>query len=438
MSTLTRAVAAIHRRPERRPRAVRIGAATEALEDRILLAGDVAAIVADGNLSLAGDDESNSVEVTHTAEGVLVRGLDGTTINGSAAAFVAFPDEDALPGNLQIDLGEADDVIQLSSDLRVTGDVRVDTGQGVDKVGLDGVMLDGDFSLHGGPDATFIYINDSIIGGDVRLSVGSGDNIIALTNASVGDDLKVQSRSGETAVLVQSTVVGDDARLHLGQDDDSLLFETVTIGDQVRVHTGSGADFAMFDASLVNGRARIHLGNDADSLVLSGQTAFAQKFRADGGPGSDAAGVEATSTFDGRHREQRYESDQVPAAEIDGRLNDPVTGLITRTDTLADEFSDAAPSELTLTAEVANLIDPVPSNDTLIVDTSQVTIRVTTAPGAAIEIDRDGHNAFSDGAAVADSNSVALSTVTPVHSGTNHGANAFRIRATLGGGGIIQ
>ena len=67
---------------------VRYGA-VEALETRALLAGDLAATISRGDLILEGDRAANKIEVTVEDGDVVVRGLDGTTINGQPD-FVAF------------------------------------------------------------------------------------------------------------------------------------------------------------------------------------------------------------------------------------------------------------------------------------------------------------------------------------------------------------
>ena len=73
----------------RRRCARRLASGVEDLERRLLPAGNVAAIVSNSGLFLHGDQEANRVEVTVAAEGVIVRGLDGTAINGAATDGVA-------------------------------------------------------------------------------------------------------------------------------------------------------------------------------------------------------------------------------------------------------------------------------------------------------------------------------------------------------------
>src|SRR5262245_5328671 len=63
----------------------------ESLEGRALLAGNVTAAVTGGDLIITGDAEANSIVIVHGrgAGEYLVKGVDGTTINGAGSSFRA-------------------------------------------------------------------------------------------------------------------------------------------------------------------------------------------------------------------------------------------------------------------------------------------------------------------------------------------------------------
>lgn len=59
------------------------------LEPRKMLAGDITAAVANGQLMITGDAEANEVMIIGNGDGsARVVGVDGTTINGGTAEFV--------------------------------------------------------------------------------------------------------------------------------------------------------------------------------------------------------------------------------------------------------------------------------------------------------------------------------------------------------------
>lgn len=81
---------------------------------RCLLAGNVSAVIANGGLTLQGDSASNSVTVVFENSNVIVRGLDGTTINGGSSDFVAVTGSNRITDSLFASLGKGDSVLLLS------------------------------------------------------------------------------------------------------------------------------------------------------------------------------------------------------------------------------------------------------------------------------------------------------------------------------------
>ena len=125
-------------------------------------AGNVQASVADGNLIIAGDTASNNILVIQEFnEVVTVVGRAGTTVNGergpSSADGVTNIAIDmrggddfvrvevvpsaglAIPGDLRIDTGKRNDIIELLG-VTVAAETRIDTGDGSDTIFIDGVF----------------------------------------------------------------------------------------------------------------------------------------------------------------------------------------------------------------------------------------------------------------------------------------------------------
>ncbi len=92
----------------------------EALEDKLLLAGDVTATVVDGNLMIRGDADSNGVAITsgdvlgEYLVGGLMAGDGPTSVNGNFHRTVV----NGVSGNILVGMGDGDDLANFF-DLRV-------------------------------------------------------------------------------------------------------------------------------------------------------------------------------------------------------------------------------------------------------------------------------------------------------------------------------
>jgi len=419
------------RKPIRRRRRATLAGQVQLLEDRTLLAGDVAALVANGNLSLQGDAADNVVEVTLAQEGVIVRGLDGTTVNGSTNPFLV-GSGDAIDGNLVVNLRNGDDVLSVTGGLTVAGDIRFGSGGGTDQIGLDDVTVAGDVSAYGHA-ISGVHIETSSIGDDLRVHQHAADATVVVRSSDIADDLNLMSHSGDTAVLLEDTTIGDDLQLRTKRGEDSLLLDGVVVEDHLKIQTGPLADFVMLDGVTVGGWTRIRLQQKGDALVLTGENVFGGDFRADGGPGSDAIEIGEGSTFDGIQKLKRFEEEAVSSELIDTRLDAPQTGLRTRAMALWDFFDDVNGDALFVDVDVSMNATTDSADGLLLTNDELFRLDVLTLPGAIVEVDRDGDGAFDDGASVADANGAAQIDVTLIHDAVNRGANSLIVRASDGG-----
>jgi hypothetical protein len=233
----------------------------EFLEQRKLLAGDVsAAMTAAGDLVIRGDNLSNNIEITPNANGIVVRGRDGTRINGANVRSFAGTVED-----LQINLRNGDNVVQICG-VEVTGDIVIRTGRG--------------------NDAVVVRIVE--VGDEISINTKAGDDIIALGSPRIADDLKVIAGSGNDAVIMDGGDVAGNVLFVTGSGDDSVgLSEDMVIRGNASLRTGSGNDFAGIglDNVEVRGQASAVLGGGNDTLILSSDTEFFGPTRASGGGG---------------------------------------------------------------------------------------------------------------------------------------------------------
>ena len=104
------------------------------LEERKMLAGNVRVAVSDGAVFLRGDAENNQVEILgeFTPAEIVVRGVDGTTINGRDEIVISGLDAQ-LPNGIRAHLGQGDDFIRIEQ-VKVGGSNRVFGGTGDDSI----------------------------------------------------------------------------------------------------------------------------------------------------------------------------------------------------------------------------------------------------------------------------------------------------------------
>ena len=163
--------------------------AIERLERKNLLAGDVTAVVTDGDLRITGDSNDNHVQIVGTADPGEYRilGVDRsgapTTINGQ------------------------------SGQIRVTGvvdDIVIDMQGGDSRVAL----LNGEFGTGG--DQLELVVPDDLI-----VFNRAGRLEVRAANVRVDDDFIINTRDGADEIALLETLVGDELRIesHGGADE---------------------------------------------------------------------------------------------------------------------------------------------------------------------------------------------------------------------------
>ena len=218
----------------------------ENLEDRNLMAGDVAVQVTGGSLVLTGDQESNGVELVSTGvEGqYIVTGLDAggdaTTVNGESTALVV----DGVTRSVHVRLGDGDDTLQAPN-LNVDGPMRVRMGRGNDAVHIGDVEADEavveitrglNVSLGDGDDRAGIA-NAKVRG--MRVSGGAGDDEIRIRNTK-NRIVRVAGRAGEDDIRLNN-VHARHIGIHSGANDDSVrVVDSKT--QRLFAHLGLGDD----------------------------------------------------------------------------------------------------------------------------------------------------------------------------------------------------
>jgi hypothetical protein len=340
-------------RPNPRPRRSRQQQMVETLESRTLLAGNVTAVVEDGDLRITGDAEDNLVDVMVVNGDIVVQGVDGTTVNGSSDPFVAFAGTTTIAGDLEARLRGGDDTLRLFGPLTVAGRTSVRDHRGVTRLGITDVTFARDVRVTTGRGADEVSIAGSTFARDLRINADGGDNLVSIFESTVEDRTSISAgttdghcgwswgrhhrhgwgrhrggwgewgwrndRSGgdSQVVIEQSTL--NHLQVSTGRGDDNVVLRETTVQGRIRGWTGSGDDFVMTDQVTVNGRTKLDLGRGDDALVTQQTNTFDGRVHASGGRGNDAQQISAETVFNDSSTLKRFESTTVDEQTIETR-----------------------------------------------------------------------------------------------------------------------
>lgn len=233
-------------------------------------AGDVQALVTDGELEVTGDDDSNVLRIAAggAPQAVVVTGLEGTTINGGSGAATLtgalslrlFPgkgDDSVellqldLPGSLLAKLGAGHDAL-IMEDTRVRGRARIRGGGDRDGITIRGFShFDDKLVIGGGPGPDSVTLTNVGLSRGSRIDTGSGRDtvLVQFCDLAHAEELIVRTGDGEDAVTLLGSDFQDDVELELDDDDDDLLVEDCDFDDNFEADGGDGFDEIDFDGT---------------------------------------------------------------------------------------------------------------------------------------------------------------------------------------------
>ena len=248
------------------------GLPIEALENRLLLSGNVqASVTADGILRIRGDAGANIIALDQTllnAGQVRISGTD-TTINGQTAPVV-------LSG--------------------VTSKVSVKLGTGRDRVTMSNMSLPGDVVA----EQRHLQLNNVQLAGSLTVFSRA---TISLINTAIGQDLftKSTSASGDGTATLRDVSVQRNATIHGSTGSDTITIDNAVFRGEAGVFAGLGNDSVKVEASggalsvpsQFDGPTTIRMGSGDDVLQIGvvGETGnraiFAHAVSFDGKAGFD-------------------------------------------------------------------------------------------------------------------------------------------------------
>jgi VCBS repeat-containing protein len=191
------------RRPRRSARLV-----FERLEDRTLLAGNVAASISGGNLRIFGDALDNQVLVERAgATQVRLTPLGDTTVNGSEEPVTL----GGFRRGITLNAGGGDDEFQFAGDetanFQIFGTANLNMGSGNDTLEFNGFRVSRALSISTGDGDDQILAGDGVTAGSglaafetASISTGAGSDTVQLANTYFAKHVSLNAGSGDDEV----------------------------------------------------------------------------------------------------------------------------------------------------------------------------------------------------------------------------------------------
>jgi cyclophilin family peptidyl-prolyl cis-trans isomerase len=388
-------------------------ATAELLETRALLAGNVDVRFNGDHVQVHGDDANNAIRVRNDVSGVVVEGLEGTTVNGGTDVVRIFQSQATLNGRLWIFLNGGDDKAVISSGLTTQLGFRVYGGDGNDSLSAVGTTFQrlGGFFGDAGNDT--IVLQDCVVNGSLQIFADAGDDLVSLTGTTINGEGLVHTSEDKDRVSLNN--VGGPGRLDIrtGGADDSVTVRNTTRSGVLNIATRRGQDSVMFEDNTFNGPVNVLTGGQNDAVHLRDGSTFNAPVSINGTdskrnefgdvPNGDQFKVEAGNVFNGGQSTLKFEGNEIPAAintRYDGTNN---AGGLIRDASAADTAAQNLASTFQLTATATSAQSVTGTGNVLITRTPGITVAGKTVSGATVTVDADGDGQFDDGTATADS-----------------------------------
>jgi hypothetical protein len=290
------------------------------LEERTMMAGDVAVSVVNGDLKITGDPGANDIAVVQTmfqgtkvTGSYYVTGRNGTTINGTAGGK-NFP---GVTRDFNINMGGNDDKVTLGSEtdlygplnkLNVPRDLIVNAGGGYNSVLLGGIDVARNATITSGNARDIIGVHAKVQN-DLTISTGGGADEVDVWNSFVGHNLAVDTglnNTSDVVVMLTTMNIGNDVTITTGQGQDQVYCTEVGANHNLTVKTGGKSDtFKMLDCEVTN-KLFADLGSGDDSLTLT--NVHGRDAELDGGLGFLDSLHETNSSFSGSRLSRNFEN----------------------------------------------------------------------------------------------------------------------------------
>lgn len=241
----------------------------EPLEGRLLLSGNVVAVITDGgDLMITGDKAGNSIALTVGLGGeVIVTGGGGTTVNDGAFASLT-----GLTGNVLLRMGDGNDTVTLTG-VAIAGDLRFDGGRGDNGLTVDSTNVGGDLRVKNlmGRQA-FSLLNASSVGGNVKIDNAQKGNTSAVIDTStITGRLHINNKDGTDAFTLKASTVGQGVIVNNQKGDSTTTVDGATITGDFFFKSMKGSDeLDVLNGTTISGKTKIATGDKKADISLTG------------------------------------------------------------------------------------------------------------------------------------------------------------------------
>ncbi|MFN9720985.1 MAG: beta strand repeat-containing protein, partial [Planctomycetota bacterium] len=301
----------------------------EWLESRALLAGNVLVTLQDGLARITGDNNDNAVEVVASGSSVVVRGLNGTTINSGASAFTLATSSTTFPGSLVAMLGAGNDSISVRSGVTISGTTRLNGEAGNDALAVSGTLT-GRVALNAGAGTDSIAVLNVTAPGGLRLD-SSGTAVIAISGSTIGSALDISTGNGSDEIVVTGTTVNGHTSIVTRNGNDDIVLKNSTLRGRFYLSADRGDDVAIIDSTTIERESHLWMREGEDAVQVQGTSVLSSKFFVGQLLGQNATEIKLPATVS-RLRQVGRPSNNVSDSLVEERITSPTTGAIARTD----------------------------------------------------------------------------------------------------------
>ncbi len=252
------------------------GLRIEALEPKQPLAGDVMVSVDAGVLNIVGDELDNQIAITSGEEPgtYVVAGGPGTNIifrpgDGSGPQAPEMAVEVSGVRTVRAAMGEGNDTVSIN-DARFSGNVRIATGQGEDRVLIGVPLPPPPGPAPAGPDeAPAIEAAGMVsIGGGLSIHTGGDNDVAVVDNARIRRNVSIAAGAGDDTVRVGRPDVSEEPGEPVEEGEETPTRPSVAVGRSLRVGLGAGEDTYTSNGAAARGGIGVSGGQGSDAIRL--------------------------------------------------------------------------------------------------------------------------------------------------------------------------
>lgn len=219
----------------------------ESLEVRRVLAGNMTAALNGATYEVIGDTEDNSLALYRDAGDVVLKGLDGTTINGESELRVP---ETALDNATNFRArGRAgnDDMFIDFTEFTWVGNAIISAGSGHDSMTVIGGTTETMMRIGGGSGRDTLALESVEVTQNMTVRAGAGRDTTMLNNVDVGNDLAYYGEGGTDFLWMDGVTVGQNAAIRMGKQNDWVVISETTVTGSAVVNGQGGNKTAFID-----------------------------------------------------------------------------------------------------------------------------------------------------------------------------------------------